>query len=170
MVTPFIESQVEAERLHRRIATLTEENRTLRDLAVPTAGPLELQAENILLQRETQMLQELLPHLVPFDGPLPESLEQFGDLPEPYRRQIAAENPEHIEALGQVAQLLRQAESQDRREADRVAALAGLPVDSVEQFAALNEDQRRELAFAMNSRQRRALCGDVGEAEDGAYL
>jgi len=170
MVTPFIESQVEADRLRRRITALSEGNRSLRELAVPTAGPLELQAENILLQRETRMLQDLLPELVPYEGPLPESLEQYAELPEPYRRQIAAEHPEHIEALGQVSQLLAQAEAQDRREASRLAALAGLPVDSNAQFAELDEDGRRELAFAMDSRQRRALCGISPEADDGAYL
>jgi len=113
MTAPIIESQVEAEQLRRRIASLADENRTLRDLADPAAGPVRLQAENILLRREVASVQQLLPSLVPYTGPLPASLEQLEALPQPHRRQVAREHPEHLLKLRQVQELLDQAARRD---------------------------------------------------------
>ena len=114
MTTPIIESQIEADQLCRRIARLTEENQTLRELADPAAGPLQLQAESIRLRREAESLRELVPALVPYEGPLPSSLAQLQSLPEPHRRQIAHEQPDHLLKLRQVEQLLRQAAERDQ--------------------------------------------------------
>ena len=170
MTNSLMESQIQADQLRRRICLLEEENTTLRELANPAAGPLELQAENILLQREVKMLGELVPHLTPYEGELPECLEAFEALPEPHRRQIAGENPDHVEKLRQVDQLLRQAAEQDRREAQRLAAVEGLPVRSAEEFMRLGEDQRRELSMRLSRPQRLALCGEAPREKDEAYL
>ncbi|NQU75847.1 MAG: hypothetical protein HQ546_05985 [Planctomycetes bacterium] len=170
MATQFIENQIEAEQLRKRIELLTEENRTLRELATPTAGPLQLQAENILLEREAKMLTELIPHLVPYEGPLPQTLEQFNQLPAPNRRQLARENYEHIETLRHVDQLLQQALEHDRQEARRLATLEGLPVRTQEEFMALDDNRRQELAMGMTKQQRLALCGETPNLADDAYL
>lgn len=170
MATSFIESQVEAEQLCKRIERLEKENITLRELASPTAGSLELQAENIVLQRETKLLTELIPHLVPYEGPLPSTLEEFLHLPEPYRMQVASEHSAHMEKLRQVDQLLRQAADHDRREARRRHVLEDLPVKSSEEFMRLGEQDRRKLAMDMDRRQRLAMCGEAPDTKNEAYL
>jgi hypothetical protein len=170
MTNSLMESQIQAEQLRRRISLLEEENATLRDLANPAAGPIQLQAENILLGREAKMLGELVPHLTPYEGALPESLEAFEALPEPHRRQIAINQSEHVEKLRQVDQLLRQASERDRREAQRLAGLEGLSVRSTDEFMQLDEQQRRELSMQLTRSQRLALCGETPREQDEAYL
>jgi len=113
MTTPTTESNVKADQLQRRIAWLSDENGTLRDLADPSAGTVRLQAENILLQRESQMLRELVPSVVPYAGPMPDTLDTLGALPAPHRRQLEREHPEHVLKLRQVDRLLRQADLRD---------------------------------------------------------
>ncbi len=170
MPTPFIESQVQAEQLHKRIGLLEQENEMLRTMASPSAGPIELQAENILLEREARALRELVPHLTPYDGPLPETFEGFAALPDPHRRQVQAEHPDHVASLRQVDELLHQAAEHDRNEAARVAALDGVPVRTPEQFAALDDADRRGLAMTMTGAQRHALYGSPADDLDEAYL
>ena len=109
MPTPTTESNVEAEQLRRRITWLNDENRTLRDLADPSAGTVRLQAENILLRREAELLRDLAPSLIPFTGPLPDTLDALDALPASHRRQLAQEHPEHLLKLRQVEQMLGQA-------------------------------------------------------------
>jgi len=171
MTTSFIESQIEADQLRARIDQLTDENTALRDLASPAAGSLELQAENILLRREIEMLTDLLPHLVAYDGPLPETLEAFSALPEPHRQQVAAANGEHVQKLLEVEQLMQLAAESDRREDRRRGELEGLPVASADEFAALDEHERAELAMTLTGPQRLAMLGEAPpEPDQQAYL
>ena len=113
MTTRTTESHIEAEQLRQRIAWLADENRTLRELADPSAGTVRLQAENILLQREADMLADLVPSLAPYTGPLPDTLDGLNALPGPHRRQIRREHPEHVLKLRQVEQLMNQAAQRD---------------------------------------------------------
>lgn len=136
-----------------------------------SAGPsINSQARLIRLGREVRMLSDLVAELTPYQGALPETFDQYQALPDPHRRQVAREHAEHVARLEQVEALLAQAEQQDRRTAERQAALAGLPVDSPAAFAALGEAERAALALTLTRRQRLALAGEEPEPDDGAYL
>ena len=116
------------------------------------------------------MLTDLLPELVPYDGPLPETFEAFVALPEPHRRQIAAEHGDHVQTLREVEQLVQIAAEHDSREDRRREALEGLPAESADEFAALDKHQRRELAMTLTRRQRLAMLGEGLDDQDQAYL
>ncbi len=169
MQPPTLELHVEAEQLRQRIDLLAQENLTLRELAAPSAGPVELQAENIILKREAAELAELVPHLVPYRGPLPETMAALEAMPDPHRRQINTEHPEHVESLAQVEELLRRAADEDARAGRQGAALEGAEASSAAAFAALDPDRRLDVALNMTPAQRRAMCGDLPVADE-AYL
>jgi hypothetical protein len=135
----------------------------------PDPQAVARQAESIHLARESAMLTELVAELTPYTGELPETMEQYRALPEAHRRQLAREDPRHVMALAQVEELLDRSAEHDRQQERRRAELAGLPVDSPEAFAALDERQRAELAMTLTSRQRLALCGQPPQ-ENEAYL
>ncbi len=157
--TPSIEEQIEADQLRTKIHRLKSENAILREDQSPAAGPLDLQAENIILRREAEMLRRTLPEFVPHDGPLPETLEQFNALPAAHRRQVLRKHSDHVRKLQEVHALVRRAARRGQREARRAAALEGAGVTSLDEFAALPPDRRRQLALKMTPQQRRALVG-----------
>jgi len=168
---PLIEDRLEAEQLRRRIEALERENDTLREQQSPAAGPLELQAENILLRREAEMLRAALAEVTPFEGPLPRTLGELADLPAAHRRQVVREHPDHVRALGDADALVRRAERAGRVEDRRRAVLAEAGLEGPEAFAALPARRRRELLTAMTPEQRRALLGLPEDAKRGpGYL
>jgi hypothetical protein len=130
---------------------------------------IETQAETLRLSRELSMLQTLVAELTPYEGELPQTLEQYRALPEAHQRQLSARQPEHVAQLMQVEELLEQAQARDRQEEGRQAELAGLPVTTPDAFAALDERERAQLAMTLTRRQRLALCGERPR-EDGAFL
>ncbi len=157
--TPQIDDCAEAEQLSAKIRRLTIENAVLREHQSPAAGPMELQAENIVLRRETETLRQQLPEVVPYDGPLPETLAAFGALPAAHQRQVLTRQPEHVRRLRELDALLREADRRASREAERRAALGDADVSTPEQLAALPAEQRRQVVLKMTPQQRRALLG-----------
>ncbi len=128
------------------------------------------QAQAILLEREIRMLQELLAELTPYSGELPNSLEQYQQLPQAHQRQLAAAHPQHIGDLFQVEELLAQATENDRQKEQQKQQLAGLEVDIAAAFDALDPSQRASVAMTFTRGQRFALYGDAPTRSDGGYL
>jgi hypothetical protein len=135
--------------------------------SIPT---VEAQAQAIRLEREVQMLTELLGELTPYEGELPATLEQYQSLPAAHRRQLATRNPQHIQDLWQVEELLTRAAASDKQEEQRRSELAGLDIDSPAAFAALDAPKRAALAMTLTRGQRLALCGGTPLKTDEAYL
>ena len=170
-ITPLIEERVEAEQLAASIRRLRQENAVLRENQSPAAGALDLQAENIVLRREAEMLRQALPEFVPHGGPLPKTLADFNALPEAHRRQILREQPAHAHRLQEVDVLVRAAQRRGQHEARRRAALEGAGVAGMEELASLPPDRRRRLVLKMTPQQRRALLGLPSEDARGpGYL
>lgn len=132
---------------------------------------IALEAERIALRREEAMLTELLPQLIPFDGPLPGTWADYQRLAEPHRRQIADEHPEHVEGLHQAEQLVANAEQLDEAQTRRQSELAGAPVRSNEELALLDADQRLDVSSRLTRRQRLAMCGETDTlSKEDAFL
>jgi len=157
--------EVKAERLSAEIERLQAENDALREGQSPAAGTLELQAENVVLRREAEMLEQLLPE---FTSPetLPESRAEFGSLPEAHRRQLLAENPDHVRRLRESDELLREAERLAGRTRRHRGDLGECDVSSLDDLADLSPDERRRVLLEMTPRQRRALL-DLPATADG---
>ena len=154
-----IEQNIEAEQLRTKIRSLTKENAILRETQSPAAGPLELQAENIILRREAELLGESLPEFVPYRGALPETLERFNALHAAHQRQILSEHPDYLKKLQEAHALVGEADRHGQREVRRLAGLKEAGVTSIEEFAALPAEQRRSLVMKMTPQQRQALLG-----------
>ena len=156
---PFIEEQAEAQQLRTKIDALRSENVILRQNQSPAAGPLELQAENIVLRREAEILRQSVPKFVRYRGPLPQTMEKLSRLPASHQRQILREHPDYFRKLQEAHAILREAGRHGQRETRRLAALEGVGVASMEDLAVLPLEQRRSLVMKMKPQQRRALLG-----------
>ena len=165
-------SPAEADRLTAEIRRLEAENTALREGQSPAAGALDLQAENVLLRREAEMLRVSLPEFTPFEGPLPETLAELKALPAAHRRQILSDRPDHVRRLQDSEALVRDADRLASREADRRESLGEAGVSTLDEFANMSADRRRQLAAEMTPRQRRALLGhgDANNPPAAGYL
>ncbi len=122
---------------------------------------LQLEAKRVAIEREIHYVSEsLIPEFVPFDGPLPKSMQEFSELHANYRKQLS-EQPEFIKDLMNLDALRTEAREHDAREAVRLEILKDLPVQHLEEFNALPADEREELTDKMTSEQRNALVGTL---------
>ncbi len=171
--TPHIDEKLETDQLSARAEQLEAENEALRQGQSPAAGAIDLQAENVVLRREVEMLQQTLPEFVPHDGPPPATLAEFNALPAAHRRQVLRQRPDDVRRLQEADALLRQADRLGRQEAARQACLSEAEVGTVEELASLPAERRRQIVLEMTPQQRRALLGlgaDTDEARSRGYL
>lgn len=131
---------------------------------IPTPGFLELAAENAVLREEVETLEGDYPKWVSFSEsgtPLPNTVEEFNGLPEPWRRQVATAHPTLLDDLINKNTIVAQAQAVADLDAWRRQRLIELecPVQSSEEFAALPAEEREELALTLTEEQRDVLLG-----------
>ena len=130
-------------------------------MALDRSESERLYAENLELQAEAAMLQELIPQVTPYDGPLPKSWGEFQNRPPAWQRHVEANHPEHHKDLWARQVLLDAAGEHDKAEARRLEVLKDCPVKSVEDFNALPVAEPRKLAQTMTAEQKAALLGQA---------
>ena len=128
-------------------------------------------AELAKTRHEIARVQAKIPEYVPYSGPIPNTLDKFNALPEPWRRQLSLENSGLVLDLMNRDKVAARIRAHDADQAARREALKGLPFTTVEEFNSMSARERSDWSERMSDEQRRVLAGEKPRpaAEGGVW-
>lgn len=131
---------------------------------------MKLAAQNAALRQELDHVEQLIPQVTPYTGKLPSTMAEYSTLPKPWRKQIAGENPAHLQDLMNRAAIANKLTVADKAAARQAEILKDCPFKNAEEFSALPERQRAKWAGKLTMEQKEAVSGVLPAEKGPGYL